>query len=395
MKIPTLSVVVPTKNRYNCLTQLVSVFNQFHDPTVEFVIQDNSDDNTEFLRFVTQLKDDRIKYYFESDWLSVNDNCELGISNSCGRYVCLIGDDDGVMPWIGTVANWLNEEGLDALVCELPHYMWPDTSHKYWGRESEGSLLVRRPTATVSWIDVQLEKKRISRSGGTCVGNCPGVYHGIVRRSLLDELKSTTGTFFPGPSPDMANAVGLSLFVDRAVHIDFPVVITGNCSKSTGGQGARHEHHGRVSKKLFLPKGTEADWSRGNPLFWSASTIWAESAIKAFEATGQSKSLSEFNYSYLYAHALVFQHRYYREVFAAMPARCIPLTIAYMISLFVRRTSKLVSNILTRRLKVKWRRYFCEENVSDIRTAVELLRNRFGADNVPWAHRQAPAAADE
>ena len=50
MKSPLLSIVVPTKNRYYYLLKLIELVESIGSPELELVIQDNSDDNDEFLK---------------------------------------------------------------------------------------------------------------------------------------------------------------------------------------------------------------------------------------------------------------------------------------------------------------------------------------------------------
>jgi hypothetical protein len=135
----------------------------------------------------------------------------------------------------------------------------------------------------------------------------PRVYHGLVSKNCLEQLKEETGSYFPGPSPDMANAVGLTKYVKTFYLIDKAIIITGNAPKSAGGQGLRHDHIGRIEDQKSLPVGTAENWSPFIPKFWSGQTIWAEAAHKALVATHRADLLAKFNYSYLFACCLVFQ----------------------------------------------------------------------------------------
>lgn len=47
-----LSVVIPTKNRYETLIPLIRVLAKWDDADLEIVIEDNSDDNNEFISFL-------------------------------------------------------------------------------------------------------------------------------------------------------------------------------------------------------------------------------------------------------------------------------------------------------------------------------------------------------
>ena len=92
-----VSVVVPTKNRYKYLKNLIRLIDGFHLDELELVIQDNSDDNTEILEYLKNYSNSNIHYYYSTDKLTMSTNADAGIRNAKGEYVCYIGDDDGTI----------------------------------------------------------------------------------------------------------------------------------------------------------------------------------------------------------------------------------------------------------------------------------------------------------
>lgn len=317
---PILSIVIPTKNRYFYLKELLLAFNSnsFNSKAIEIIVQDNSDDNTEFLNFLSQIENNHIKYFYTEGWLSVCDNCDLGIKNASGEYISMIGDDDGFLPSIINVVSYMKSNHIDAVVSPKPHYIWPDVAHKVWGDENSGVVTFKKYSNTIKEINVKQILEKIVYKGGVAIMNLPRVYHMVIKSDCLQKLYQECRTYFPGPSPDMANAVGLSKFINKSVYIDTPIIITGNGYESTGGQGVRHEHHGKIEDKSFLPKGTKEKWDKNIPLFWSGATIYAESVSKAIEATKLGNQKIKLNYLYLYAHLLIFEPRYYVEIFTSM-----------------------------------------------------------------------------
>lgn len=107
-----VSVVVPTKNRYKYLKHLIKLVDSFQLPELEFVIQDNSDDNSEILSFLKSYSNPHIKYFYSTDALTMSQNGELAIRRSTGDYVCYIGDDDGVCRNIVDCARWMKSKRL-------------------------------------------------------------------------------------------------------------------------------------------------------------------------------------------------------------------------------------------------------------------------------------------
>ena len=264
--IPLISIVVPTKDRNVYLFKLIEYFlKSIVSDQIEFIIQDNTKDNSNILKFLENTKDSRIKYFHNSIWLSIPENCDIGISNSSGEFVILIGDDDGFLPWIVDVCNWMKNKNIDVVLSNKPHYVWSDVSGGVWGNTFSGKLTYSNYSNKIKNINLDREQNIALNKAATSLNNLPRVYQSIVSRDILNNLKKISGSFFPGPSPDMANAIGLLNFAQKAVFIDFPIVITGNGYKSTGGEGIRGKHHGQIENKTFLPKNTAQNWEKKNP----------------------------------------------------------------------------------------------------------------------------------
>ena len=307
-----LSIVIPTKNRYEYLQVLLTELVKETSKKFEIIIQDNSDDNSGFLKFIEQLNDNRIFYYHVSGWLSVIDNCDKGVSEAKGEYICMLGDDDGILINKSLeIIEYFKKHKIDSAVVNKITFAWPDVTHKNWNGLS-GKVDIPKFSNKFVYLDInQLLKTIVHQGGSMGLGDLPRVYHGFVSRAIMNQLKKETGSYFPGPSPDMANAVGLTKFTNRAVCVDFPCVISGQGKKSTGGQGSNKEHHGSIKSQAHLPKDTADRWSKNIPFFWSGPTIYSESARRALEATNTPL---ELNYNYLYACCLVYEPLYKNEV---------------------------------------------------------------------------------
>lgn len=319
---PILSVVVPTKNRYEYLEVLIKALLKENSQDFELIIQDNSENNTAFRPYINAIKDPRFVYNYYPDWLSVCDNCDMGILQAKGKYICMIGDDDGVLvEKCIEFCKWMDENAIDAAKVNPASYVWPDVTHSVWGNTLSGKLEIANYSSKCSIIQLENELDDIlKKGGGFGLGILPCLYQGIVSKKILEELRAMTGTCFPGPSPDMSNAIGLIPFIRKAIQIDFPLVVSGHGAKSTGGQGQRKEHHGDIEQQSFLPKDTVKNWDRRIPFFWSGHTIWSESARRALMATGQeTKVKSKFSFAYLYASCFVYE-KYHSKVFDAIKA---------------------------------------------------------------------------
>lgn len=361
---PKLSIVVPTKNRYEYLEVFVDSFVEFNSPHFELVILDNSDvQNMEFHKKLISLNDPRVKYNYQGGWLSVVENCDRGVSMANGTFVCMLGDDDGVVfSLIDEVLTAADDLECDAVLFNKAEYYWPDTSHAVWKDALAGKLFCKSYSGSINFLDGMEEAKQVFNEGAAwSLRGMPRVYHGFVRKTTLDMLFKITGSYFPGPSPDMSNAVGLALLVGKYIEIDLPVVISGHSKKSTGGMGGEKLHHGKIEDQPHLPLNTAELWSYLIPKFWSGATIYAESARLAAKRTGAKLTL---NYAYLWAFCLVFESQHRRSTFNVVlryPHKWL-LVIYYATSIFVFRGWNFIKNYL----------FFARNETSSVIAAVNI-----------------------
>jgi hypothetical protein len=315
--VPLISIVVPSKNRHYYLKFLIKYFNSIQSDKIELIIHDNSDSDLhiDFEIFLNSLKDSRIKYFYSSEELSVIENCDCAISKARGEYISMIGDDDVFSKYIIEYAEKFKEYNLDAVLPIKSFYTWPDVKPRLYKEKFSGILRTSNFNFKRTKIDVKKELEKVMLTGGTEILNLPRIYHGILKRTVLEKIFDKTNTYFPGPSPDMANAIAACKFINNFEIIDVPLLISGHSILSTGGQGAEGQHYGEIIKIKHLPKNTASMWSKEVPFYWSVYTIYAESVIQALKRTGMEDSFKKFNFQYLMANCLVFDTNYRDRVY--------------------------------------------------------------------------------
>lgn len=300
----TLSVLIPTKNRSEYLDDVLSSILKWDRMDFEIVIQDNSDDNKTQDVVSKYLRDSRVKYFFIREDLSVIDNFENAVKNSSGAIITAIGDDDGILPIVMDISDWMLDKNVDAVLTDKADYVWPDLLSRYNSSYNNSKIKFSKDiNKQYNKIEPLKELMNVCKHGGTTMGMLPRIYYGLVNRKSLDEVHNITGQYFPGPSPDMANAVSLSLVVKDLYYLRYPAFIAGSSSKSTAGLGLKRKHVGSIGEIKHLPKNTLDEWDKLIPLYWSGPTIWAQSASIVMKKMGCKYSL---DYDYLYARCLVF-----------------------------------------------------------------------------------------
>lgn len=314
---PLLSIIVPTKNRYYYLKYLVQYFHSIESDKIELIIQDNSDveTNQDFLDFLSKINDSRISYLFVSKSLTIDENCDFAIKRGKGEYITMLGDDDIFSKHIIEYTEKFKVDNLDAILPIKNSFTWPDVKPRFYKEKFSGIFRIHKFNCKRTRIDVKKELEKVIKLGGTDILNLPRIYHGILKKTILDEIYNKTNTYFPGPSPDMANAVAACKYVERYELIDVPLIISGHSKKSGGGQGAQGQHFGEISELPFLPKKTASNWTKEVPYYWSGYTIYAESVIQALKRTDMAENLKKFNFEYLIASCLVFDTNYKDRIY--------------------------------------------------------------------------------
>lgn len=342
-----LSIVVPTKNRYVYLESLIRLIESFNNSDIELVIQDNSDDNSRIISFMKNLKVRNLVYnYFQGD-ITVVKNCDMAILNSSGKYVCFLGDDDLISYKVYDYVRFMDKNKIESSIFQVALYNWPGVVYKI---HAFPSLIIRKSKSKIINIDVCDEFNKLLAKGATALGRMPKVYHGIIRRDKLQEIYNISGTFFPGPSPDIANSVALSKVIKKHVYCDVPIISSGTSPKSTAGLGAKHKHNGELKNISFLPKDIEERWNIEIPKIWTAATIYCQSTIEAMNVIGLKKRIDDINFNYLYAY-FVSTNSNYIDLFKIFKKRAKYYKSSkfyyYIIRIFCLRVKTFIKNTLT------------------------------------------------
>ena len=300
MKKPLLSIVVPTKNRYYYLKYLIQLIQNLGSDEIEMVIQDNSDDNKDFLVFLEEKSYSFIRYDYTKEQIPMSDNSDRGILNSSGEYICFIGDDDGVTKYIIECVHWMKTNNIEALKPATPNYCWPDAPQ---GRSAD---IVYYPfSGNIRIVTPYDELIKVLKGGIQSRGEMPLAYHSIVRRDVMDKVYKICGTYFPGNSPDISNAVALSLVVDRYAIVDVPVAYSGSSAFKGGGVFARGNADPAINEIPWFRPRPEERWNKNLPRIAAGNIIWADSALEALHRMNRDDLHKKFNKYKCYANLML------------------------------------------------------------------------------------------
>jgi hypothetical protein len=228
-------------------------------------------------------------------------------------------------------------------------------------------------------ISVSKEIDKCLKLGGGSLCNLPRLYYGIIKKEVLNKVKIASGYYFPGPSPDMANAFSAAMFTKSLVLFDAPLFIAGNSAKSAAGMGLSGKHVGSIEGNPMLPADCHVTWTKLVPKFWSGSTIWAESLLKSTELTGNFSYVAKFNFARLYADCLTYHREYNQLIYASIKEYAISkktIIVQFTIKieqlyLLKLRMKFLFINIYRRLVKSGNLSY---SNINNVESAAKLLK---------------------
>lgn len=314
---PTLSIIIPTKNRYVYLEScLRSLHAKYDKPEVEIIITDNSMPKVDISGVLGLFSN--IKYSYIDAPISQVENFESALEKVTGDYVTMIGDDDSLSGLLLEVVDYMRKNSIDALNSPFVTYFWPDVVSKNKTNDFSGKMFLPAYDYRISKIEAGSEVRKCLDMGGTSLCNMPRMYYGIIKKDILDKVKETAGVYFPGPSPDMANALSAALFTNSFVDFGAPLFIAGNSAKSAAGMGLAGKHVGAIEGNPQLPKDCHLKWTELIPKYWSGPTIWAESAMQVLKQCKRPELEEKFNYMRMYASCMIFHPEYQEEIEQAM-----------------------------------------------------------------------------
>jgi glycosyltransferase involved in cell wall biosynthesis len=288
---PLLSIAIATKNRVPyCINTIETILN-YKSTNFELVIQDNTD-TVELGEYVkNNFYDPRLVYNYIPPPFSSIDNFNAVLSLCTGKYVCLLGDDDGILDNIFDVVEWANENKIDSICPKMfINYMWPNDN-------SNGRLVFPNSSLNLWYNKPYNNLQKLVNDGVLLYTkfNLPKLYHGIIKKSKLNEIKTRTGYYLGGLSPDIYSCVALAGIVQKHVVLDFPVTIAGACPASTTVDNTKGTHSGNLENAPHFRNRNGYMWDSHVPQYYSVQTIWADSALHSIDDCNINVDLSKLN----------------------------------------------------------------------------------------------------
>lgn len=226
-----LSICIPTRNRQAYAMSAVREMLSSERQDFEVILADNSDDAAPLADFVADCHDRRLKLLPPQDQvLSMRANWERIVPETAGEWVSFIGDDDYLDPELCEVIRVTKNTvpKVDALTWGRLYFIWPDA------RTGPETTKLPNGSHLVGIKKEDMIRKLFFWEDASDRPKSPfGVYHGAVKRTLLEDIRNTfSGQYFGHPIVDYDNICRTLMVANNFVYFERPMSVFGACKAS-------------------------------------------------------------------------------------------------------------------------------------------------------------------
>jgi glycosyltransferase involved in cell wall biosynthesis len=225
------SIIIPTKNRdVYAVESLRSALSLDYDD-FEIIVHNCStiDSLSDKIKAIDHRN--KVKYFHRPDISSMTENWEEALNQASGQFVCVIGDDDAILPDALLWADFYQSlTQADILRCPSARYKWPD--YPYPPRQNT----IRFSTGTdAKYVENTPSVIENAYAYKTRIGTGPSVYRNFVSRHLLERIKSARGAYIRDMIPDFDSGYMNLAFAKGLLEIERTLFVSGAGGKSQSG----------------------------------------------------------------------------------------------------------------------------------------------------------------
>jgi glycosyltransferase involved in cell wall biosynthesis len=317
--MPILSILIPTKSNAATIRSTVDTARAVAISDAEIVVQDcGSTDDTE--REIRNIADDRLRYYRSPPGISMTENWNAGINHCHGDYICIVGADDGVSPYLAEAVAWAVRNNISAIVPSFgASYAWPRADRR--GGETAGVLTMGTSyTGAISCVSARGALEAYCRTGADYGESLklPSLYRCLVSRTLLNKLREYLPYYIAGTAPDIYSSVALGRVAANWVHLDYPLFLPGWAAESNTASAVLGQFDKDLARNSHIKEYCNLRWPSSVPEFASPATLVAESTLLALADLDCVELLREFNYYALYTRYFIGTPRYWRATWKCL-----------------------------------------------------------------------------
>ena len=237
MNRPEFSVLLPTRNRVRLLAEAIETVRTQDFEDWEIIVSDNA--SVEDVRgLVESIGDGRIVYLRSDKPLPVTDNWNRAVDAARGRWVVMLGDDDGLVPgyFRAMQAACAALNSPEVIYHGAYHFMASDVLPG----QPEGSLsdVTKMHSLLLGHDGPSLLPRAQCEAAARAALDMRAVYgfnmqYFLFRADFLDRMRQF-GPVFRGPYPDFYAANMALLLAKKVGAIPAPMTVIGITRKSYG-----------------------------------------------------------------------------------------------------------------------------------------------------------------
>jgi glycosyltransferase involved in cell wall biosynthesis len=227
---PFFSIVIPTRNRpqtlfYTIQTVLNQTFSNF-----ELIISDNSD-NDATQEMLNKNTDTRILYYKTNGKLCMAENWESALRYIKGKFVLIIGDDDGLCQNALDISyDYIVNKKPDVLMFNWAGYIWPE--------QNDPRIIPNQLSISLNDDEEGLiNSKRILRQvvfSHALYYSLPSIYYSFVSADLIGSIILRKGRFFNSIVPDVYSGILICSISDNIYKTNKLLGVRGASQQANG-----------------------------------------------------------------------------------------------------------------------------------------------------------------
>jgi hypothetical protein len=230
---PVFSILVPTVNRPETLVHCLRTVLEQSGADHEVIVSDDQGPPENKQVVESFNRPDVLRYVRTPQRLGMRGNYEFCVTASRGRYLTVLGDDDGFCVGALDAARQVIAQGNPEVFFWFPHlYWWPNAliPQKQW------MLYIYANPNQAQWVDPRAYLTQFygANENPWLFERLPSIYNGFVSRTLLERQKARTGAYFRDEIPDVYSGIANALLAQNAMFMARALTIRGLSGKSFG-----------------------------------------------------------------------------------------------------------------------------------------------------------------
>lgn len=221
-----ITIAIPTiAGRAKYLAHALATCVAEPDSNLTILVSDNSPGDAEAT--VRSFDDPRIRYVRPPHFLPMSAHWEFLLGNVDSDVLCIIGDDDAVMPGgIAAATRLLAIHGNVPIHHSLANYFWPDNPRVM----RRNQVVFYHDIGPDRWLDSVTYLRQVA-AGNLRYSDGPAVYHNFIPMPLIRRIAGD-GAFFRRAIPDVYSAFAIAANTERFFSAGQLLTLSGTGARS-------------------------------------------------------------------------------------------------------------------------------------------------------------------